>query len=98
MINISSRDFEITEAIRNEIEGLQSTLYKHIPDNERIKVTLSKAAPDVFHVHMQAHYLGDDIISDHESHNFHKALELCKDHFVKQLDKRRNKIKTKGSV
>jgi ribosomal subunit interface protein len=96
MINISSRDFDITEAIREEITNMEASLYKHIPEEERIKVTLSKAAPDVFHVHMQAHYLGEDIISDHESHNFHKALELCKDHFVKQIDKRRDKVHSKG--
>ncbi len=96
MLNISSRDFEITEAIRTEVESLQDVLYKHMPEKERIKVVLSKAAPDVFHVHMQAHYLGEDIISDHESHNFHKALEFCKDHFVKQVDKRREKVQKKG--
>lgn len=95
MINISSRDFEITDAIRTEIMNMETVLYKHIPENESIKVTLSKASPDVFHVHMQAHYLGEDIISDHESHDFHKALEFCKDHFVKQVDKRRNKVQDK---
>ncbi len=96
MINISSRDFEITDAIRTEVESLEEVLYKHMPEKERIKVVLSKAAPDVFHVHMQAHFLGEDIISDHESHNFHKALEFCKDHFVKQVDKRREKVQKKG--
>lgn len=96
MINISSRDFDITEAIRAEINSMGDFLYKHIPEKERIKVTLSKAAPDVFHVHMQTHYLGEDIISDHESHNFHKALELCKDHFVKQIDKRKDKLQNRG--
>ena len=90
MINLSSRDFDITDAIREEVNSLGDSLYKHIPENERIKVTLSKVAPTVFHVHMQAHYLGEEIVSDHESHNFHKALELCKDHFIKQVDKRRN--------
>ena len=96
MINISSLDFTITPAIRTEITSLEPTLYKHIPETERIQVTLSKAAPDVFHVHMQAHYLGKDIISDHESHNFHKALEFCKEHFVKQIDKRRDKVQKRG--
>ena len=90
MINLSSRDFDLTDAIREEVNSLGDSLYKHIPENERIKVTLSKVAPTVFHVHMQAHYLGEEIVSDHESHNFHKALELCKDHFIKQVDKRRN--------
>ncbi len=94
MINISSRDFDITDAIRTEVEELQPILTKHMSNEEgQVKVTLSKVAPSVFHVHMQTHYLGEDIISDHESHNFHKALELCKDHFVKQLDKRRDKVK-----
>ncbi len=93
MIDISSLDFEITDAIRSEIEGLQKTLSKHIPPNERIKVTLSKSAPDVFHVRMQAHYLGEDIVCDEDSHNFHKALEFCKNHFIKLADKRRDKIK-----
>lgn len=96
MINISSRDFTITDAIRTEIMSLQPTFQKHMTERDNVKVTLSKAAPDVFHVHMQAHYLGEDIISDHESHNFHKALELCKDHFVKQLDKHRAKVQKKG--
>lgn len=96
MINISSRDFEITDAIRTEINNLEKTLYKHIPEGESIKFTLSKSAPDVFRVHMQCHYLGEDIISDHESHNYHKALELCKNHFVKQVDKRREKVQKKG--
>jgi ribosomal subunit interface protein len=95
MINLSSRDFDITDAIRTEVHNMEPVLYKHIPAEERIKVTLSKASPDVFHVHMQVHYLGEDIVSDHESHNFHKALELCKDHFVKQVDKRREKVKDK---
>ena len=92
MIKISSRDFEITEAIRAEIEGMEPSLYRHIGEDHRISVTLSKEAPDVFKVHMQVHYLGEDIISDHSSHNFHKALDLCKDHFVKQIDKKRSKV------
>ena len=97
MITISSRDFEITEAIRTEVENLEPEIAKHMNGADHdIKVTLSKASPDVFHVHMQAHYLGEDIISDHESHNFHKALELCKNHFIKQVDKRRSKVQDKG--
>ena len=92
MFNISSRDFDITEAIREEIESMGPGLSKHLDDDHRISVTLSKDAPDVFKVHMQVHYLGEDIVSDHTSHNFHKALELCKDHFIKQIDKRRDKV------
>lgn len=95
MIDITSRDFDLTDAIRTEIQAMGPNLYKHIPESEKIKVTLSKSAPDVFHVHMQAHYLGEEIVCDHESHNFHKALELCKDHFVRITDKRRNKIQEK---
>lgn len=96
MIDISSRDFDITDAIRTEIMNMEASFAKKFNADERIKVTLSKAAPDVFHVHMQAHYLGEEIVSDHESHNFHKALELCKEHFVKQVDKRRDKVQQRG--
>ena len=92
MINISSRNFEITEAIRAEIESLESGFSKHIDDSHRISVILSKDAPNVFKVHMQTHFKGEEIVSDHSSHNFHKALELCKDHFIKQIDKRREKL------
>ena len=95
MIDITSLDFDITDAIRTEIQSMEPFLNKHISESDRVKVRLSKASPTVFRVHMQAHYLGEDIISDHESHNFHKALELCKDHFVKQVDKRRDKVKEK---
>ncbi len=94
MFEIASRDFELTDAIRTEIQNLEEPLSKHMNTKDTVKVTLSKSAPDVFHVHMQTHYMGEDIISDHESHNFHKALELCKDHLVKQIDKRRNKVKS----
>ena len=96
MINISSLNFEITEAIRNEIMGMEPFLNKHLGDPKNIRVVLSKVSPEVFSVHMQTHYLGEDIYSEHESHNFHKALELCKDHFVKQADKRRHKIQKRG--
>ena len=96
MIDITSLDFDITDAIRTEINNMEPFLSKHISAEERVKVTLSKVSPTVFHVHMRTHYLGEDIVSDHESHNFHKALDLCKDHFVKQVDKRRNKIKQRN--
>lgn len=94
MFEIASRDFDLTDAIKEEIESLQPMLTKHMQPEGPVKVTLSKASPTVFHVHMQARYMGEIIISDHESHNFHKALELCKDHFVKQVDKRREKVKS----
>ena len=93
MFEIASRDFDLTDAIKTEIDNLKEPLSKHLNGDNTVRVTLSKTAPDVFHVHMQTHYMGDDIISDHDSHNFHKALELCKDHLVKQLKKRRSKIK-----
>lgn len=93
MIDITSKDFEITEAIRTEIESMEASLKKHMGEDERVKVTLSKTAPDAFNVHMQTHYMGEDIIADHESHNFHKALELCREHLIKQVDKRRDKVK-----
>lgn len=96
MIDISSRDFDITDAIREEIMVMEPAFEKHFNDSARIQVTLSKEAPDVFRVHMQTHYLGEEIISDHESHNFHKALELCKDHFVKQADKHRDKVQQRN--
>lgn len=92
MINLTSLDFDITDAIRDEVEAMEPILLKHMSDKGNVKVTLSKSAPDVFHVHMQSHFLGEDIISDHESHNFHKALEFCKNHFVKQVDKRKDKV------
>lgn len=96
MINISSRDFEITEAIRAEIFNMEEIIYKHFPEDENIQIILSKSSPTVFHVHMQAHYLGEEITSDHESHNYHKALELCKDHFIRQVGKRRDRVKKRG--
>ncbi len=96
MFTISSRDFEITQAMREEIEGLKPSLTRHLPESEKVKVTLSKTSPDTFRVHMQVHYLGEEIVSDQESHNYHKALELCKDHFVKQVDKRREKVQQRG--
>ena len=96
MIQLSSRDFEITEAIRTEVLGMEALLEKHMPRGGNIKVTLSKSSPTVFHVHMQSHFMGEDIISDHESHNFHKALELCKSHFIKQVDKRKDKVTKRG--
>ncbi len=96
MIDIASLDFDITEAIRTEVEAMQGPLSKWIGEDERVKVTLKKAAPDVFQVNMQSHYLGEDIVSEHESHNFHKALELCKDHFIKQLGKRKDIVKNRG--
>ena len=90
MIDISSRNFDITDSIRAEILSLEEGLYKHMPQDQKIRVVLSKSAPDVFHVHMQVHFMGTDIISEHESHNFHKAVELCKGHFVKQVDKKKD--------
>ena len=96
MINISSLDFDLTDSIREEIMFLEPIFQKHLDDSSRVQVTLSKQAPDVFKVHMQTHYLGEEIVSDHESHNFHKALELCKVHFVKLADKRRDKVQAKG--
>lgn len=93
MIDISSLDFEITEAIRNEIMEIEPLLARHNIEEQRVKVTLSKPAPDLFRVQMKVHYLGEDIVSEHNSHNFHKALELCKDHFIKLADKRRSKMK-----
>jgi len=92
-IDISSLDFEITDSIRTEVESLEKSLAKYLTQKEKVKVTLSKTAPDIFNVRMQTHYLGEDIVCDHDSHNFHKALELCKNHFVKLAEKRRDKIK-----
>ena len=96
MIEVSSRDFDLTPAIRDEVMNMEDSFEKHLDDGTRIQVTLSKDAPDVFRVHMQAHYRGEDIISDHVSHNFHKALELCREHFVKQVDKRRQKLQNRA--
>ena len=91
MIEISSLDFKITDAIRSEIMFMEPLFQKHFSENTPVQVTLSKESPDVFKVHMHAHFLGEDITSNHSSHNFHKALELCKDHFIKMADKRKGK-------
>lgn len=96
MIDIKSVDFSITDAIRYEIQSMQGVFEKHIPDKERIKVVLSKTAPDVFNVQIQSHYLGDDIVSNHEDSNFHKALESCKSHFIRLVDKRKSRIRSRG--
>jgi ribosomal subunit interface protein len=95
MIQLSSLDFDITDAIRTEVNNLQPILDKHMHtyDDEVIHIKLSKTAPDSFLVNMHCHFMGDDIISHHESHNFHKALDLCKTHFLKQIDKRRSRLK-----
>lgn len=96
MIDIKSVDFKITDAIRYEIQSMQDAFTKHISGNERIRVVLSKVAPDVFNVQMHSHFLGDEIISQSQSHNFHKALELCKNHFIRLVDKRKNRIRSRG--
>lgn len=89
MINISSRDFDLTEAIKTEVNGVGEFIFDHMGREEKVDIVLSKTSPTTFKVNIQAHYKGEDIVSNHESHNFHKALDLCKDHFLKLVDKKR---------
>ncbi|MCB0379210.1 MAG: HPF/RaiA family ribosome-associated protein, partial [Bdellovibrionales bacterium] len=70
--------------------SMEPILAKHFPEDETIHVTLSKTSPTSFKVGMQGHMKGENIVSHHESHNFHKALELCKDHFIKQVEKKKD--------
>lgn len=90
MINISSLDFDITDSIRAEVQDVGESIKKHMRGEENLNITLSKTSPDVFKVNIQTHYMGEDINSHHESHNFHKALDLCCDHLIKLIDKRKS--------
>ena len=90
MINISSRDFDLTEAIKTEVNEMGEFIFDHLGKDEKVDIVLSKTSPTIFKVNIQARYRGENIISHHESHNFHKALDLCRDHFLKQIDKKRD--------
>ena len=92
MLEVKSLDFSVTDAMETEIKGVETAIYKHLPENNPVQVTLSKASPDVFRVDIQTNYVGEKILSHHESHNFHKALELCKDHFIKMVVKKKGNL------
>ena len=95
MINISSLDFSITESIRNEVQSMAETIKKHMRGEEKLDITLSKTSPDVFRVNIQTRFMGEDINSHHESHDFHKAMDLCKNHLIKLIDKKKGMKKAK---
>lgn len=95
MIKVSSRDFSLTDAVKEEVNTVGESIFKHMSSEDGVNITLSKESPTVFKVNIQSHYKGEDIVCHHESHNFHKALELCKDHFIKLVDKRKGIINSK---
>ncbi|MEM7646930.1 MAG: HPF/RaiA family ribosome-associated protein [Pseudomonadota bacterium] len=96
MIQITSRDFTITPSIRDSINCMETSLRHYVTDGQSIKVILSKSAPDLFHVQMVSQYLGEDLSCHHESHEFYKAVELCREHFVKIANRRKEKKSPQG--
>lgn len=93
-MNIQSLEFPLTPSIKDELGQLESSLSKFLSNMNDVTVVLSKENPTLFHVEISTNLLGNNVRSNHESHDFYKALHKSKDKFIKRILHIKNKHKT----
>jgi len=82
---IVSEDFKLTPAIKDAITDKISQVKKHLKNDEKVTVRLSKQSNEVFAVILQVHAHRQDFVGKSENLDFYKALNQAKSHLVRQL-------------